>query len=356
MNKKCFLSFSSFAFLASSLFVISGCSQKNKGNEEEKVEKPVVQVATVREQEVADNITLTTSIEADKINNITSASPNRIKQILVDEGTLVARGQKLVIMDDVNTDSYQLQVENAKANLKNIEINYNRAVELLKIGGGTKQQVDQMELQLINARNALASAERTLRNMSENTVLVSPVNGVVTARNYDPGDMTGGLPILTVGTITPVKAIVNVNESDFSKIHKGMKAGIALQAYPDSEFTGTVTMISPTVDAASRTFGLEITIPNPDNKILPGMFGRVTLNLGEALHPVVSDKAVEKQRGSGNHYVYIYKDGKIRLSMVTLGRRIGNIYEIISGVNPGDQVVVSQKAKLSDGMEVELMK
>ncbi len=342
-------------FAAFGLLLFS-CSSKDKVKESEEEQKPLVKVATVAEENISDIITLTASVEADKINNISSASPNRIKQILVDEGMMVSKGQKLVVMDDVNTDSYKLQVENARASLHNVEINYNRAQELFKIGGGTKQQVDQMELQLINARNALASAERTLRNVSENTVLVSPVNGVVIARNYDPGDMTGAQPILTVGTVNPVKVTFNVNESDFSKIHKGMPAELELQAYPDRVFKGIITMVSPTVDAASRTFGVELTVQNTENRILPGMFGRVNINLGDALHAVVPDKAVEKQRGSGNHFVYIYKDGKINMSMVELGRRIGDKYVILSGVTPGEQVVVSEKSKLADGREVEISK
>lgn len=338
------------------IFSLSSCSDKKDNTDENEDKKPMVKLASATEENVADILTLTASVEADKVNNISSAAPNRIKEILVDEGMMVSKGQKLVVMDDINTDSYQLQVDNARANLRNIEINYNRALELFKIGGGTKQQVDQMELQLVNARNALASAERTLRNARENTVLVSPVSGVVTARNYDPGDMTGALPILTVGTISPVKVIFNVNESDFSKVYKGEKANLRLEAYGDTDFTGTITMISPTVDPNSRTFGVELTVPNPDNKILPGMFGRVVLNLGEAQKAMVPDKAVEKQRGSGNHYVYIYKDGKIKLSFVELGRRIGDKYVIESGVTPGESVVISEKSKLADGIDVEIMK
>lgn len=336
---------------------LSSCSSKKETKSESEQEKlPIVKLATVEERNVANILTLTASVEADKVNNISSAAPNRIKQILVDEGMMVSKGQRLVVLDDVNTDAYQLQVENAKANLKNIELNYNRAVELLKIGGGTKQQVDQMELQLINARNSLASAERTLRNANENTVLTSPVAGVVTARNYDPGDMTGALPILTIGTVNPMKAVVNVNESDFSKIHKGMPAILTLQAYGDEQFKGTVTLISPTIDPTSRTFSIEVTLPNPGNRILPGMFGRIELNLGEMQRAVVIDKAVEKQRGSGNHYVYVYKDGKLSYNMVELGRRIDNAYEIISGVNPGEQVVISEKSKLTNGCSVEVLK
>lgn len=339
------------------MLALSSCGGKEKAAtaEEENV-KLNVKTSTVEERDVADIVTLTASVEADKINNISSNSPNRIKQILVDEGMVVKKGQRVAVLDDVNTTSYQLQVDNAKANLRNVELNYNRAAELLKIGGGTRQQVDQMELQLVNARNALASAERALRNVQENTVLTAPVSGVVTARNYDPGDMTGSLPILTIGTVNPVKVVVNVNESDFSRVHTGMPAELTLEAYPNEKFIGKVTLVAPTVDANSRSFGVEVTVPNPTNRIIPGMFGRLELNLGNAMTAVVPDKAVEKQRGSGNYFVYIVRDGKLVYSQVELGRRLGDTYQILSGVEPGEQVVVSEKSRLTNGAAVNVTK
>lgn len=343
--------------LAGLLSTMVACSKgDDKAQQEEKDEAPVVRVETVEESDVIQKGVYTASVDPEIINNISSSTPNRIKEIYVDDGMTVSKGQKLVVLDDVNIVNYETQVANAKANLQNIQTNYNRALELYKIGGGTKQNVDAMETQLISAKNSLASAERTLRNARENTVLTAPISGVVTKRNYDPGDMTGALPILTIAKVQPVKVVCNISESELSKVHKGMLADVTFDTYGDQVFPGTITMISPTVDASSRTFGIEITVPNADNKILPGMFGRVTLNLGEARHVVVPDKAVVKQPGSGNQYVYVYKDGKVSYNKVELGQRIGNTYEIISGVEPGSQVVVSGQSKLANGMEVRLAK
>lgn len=337
--------------------LLAACSGKdNNSAEDTKDEKPVVKVETVDSREVNQVGEYTATVEPELLNNITSSAPNRIKEILVDEGMRVSKGQRLVVMDDVNTTTYEIQVANAKANLANVQLNYDRALELFKIGGGTKQAVDQMELQLVNAKNALATAERTLRNMRENTVLVSPISGVVTARNYDPGDMSGALPILTVARVQPVKIVINVSESDLSRIHKGMPANVRFDTYGDENFSGTITLVSPVVDSQSRTFGVEITLPNTDSRILPGMFGRVDLNLGQADHVVVPDKAVVKQPGSGSHYVYVYSDGKVSYNKVTLGRRLGDTYELIEGVEPGAQVVVSGQSKLANGMEVSLAK
>lgn len=349
-----FRKFAVYAFMASAMLMTSCSSEEKKV--EEKDEKPLVKVETVVSQSVDQIGNYTATTEADVVNNITTAMPNRIKAIYVDEGQKVSKGQRLVALDDVNTDSYELQVANAEANLKNVEINYNRAVELYKIGGGTKQSVEQMELSLINAQNALASAKRALQNVKENTVLTSPISGVVTARNYDAGDMTGQLPILTIAQVQPVKIIINVSESELAKVNNGMPAVVKFDTYGDEEFAGKVTMVAPTVDVATRTFGVEVTVANKDNRILPGMFARVELNLGTMEHVVVPDKAVVKQPGSGNYYVYVYKDGKVSYNQVQLGQRMGDKYELISGVESGSQVVVSGQSRLANGDAVELAK
>lgn len=343
---------------ALALILFGACSGADKSEKDSKQDTaPVVKTMQVNDREVNQIGNYTATVEPELINNISSSAPNRIKQILVDEGMRVSAGQRLVVMDDINTTSYRLQLDNAKANLKNIEVDYNRALELYKIGGGTKQQVDQMETQLVNAKNAVASAERTLRNMNENTVLTSPISGVVTARNYDPGDMTGSLPILTVARTQPVKIIVNVSESELSKVRRGMPAIVTFDTYGNEIFNGTVTLVSPTVDHASRTFGVEVTLSNSDNRILPGMFGRVELSLGTARRVVVPDKAVVKQPGSGNHYVYVYNaDGTVSYNKVELGQRLGDSYELISGVEPGSTVVVSGQSRLANGMKVKVTK
>ena len=349
-------------FLSISLILaplaLTACSGKEETAKAEKQETvPVVKVETVNSRSVDQLGVYTASVEAQIVNNISANTPNRIKQILVDEGQVVGAGQRVAVLDDVNTFSYETQVNNAKANLQNVQVNYNRALELFKIGGGTKQNVDAMEIQLINAKNALSQAQRALRNARENTVLTSPISGVVTARNYDPGDMTGNLPILTISRVQPVKIVINVTESELPHVRRGLPASIRFDTYGDEEFKGTVSTVMPTVDPQTRTFGVEITMPNADRRVLPGMFGRVTLNLGTAQRVVVPDKAVVKQQGSGNQYVYVLKpDGTVSYNKVQLGQRLGDEYELLSGVESGSQVVINGQSKLADGVKVNVAK
>ncbi|MCM1006289.1 MAG: efflux RND transporter periplasmic adaptor subunit [Prevotella sp.] len=342
--------------------LLAACSSEaekgKEAKEEAKEEIPVVKVEQVSTQNVEQVFTYTATTEADKINNISSSMPLRIKNILVDEGQNVSAGQRVVVLDDVNTTSYELQLSNAEAKLRNDQVEYNRAKQLLEIGGGTKQQVDMMALQLETDRNNVASARRALENASENRVLTSPVNGVVTARNYDPGDMTGSLPILTIAQVRPLKTMINVSETEYSLIRTGMKVELTFDTYGEELFTGTISKIMPSVDPNTRTFGVEITLPNTDGRILPGMFGRATLTLGEANHIVVPDLAVVKQQGSGDKYIYTYdpQTQTVDFVKVELGQRLGSSYEVLSGIEPGTQVVVSGQNGLTGGKKVKLQK
>lgn len=272
------------------LALLAACSGEDKKAGADKAqadEIPTVKVERVETQNVEQVFNYTASTEADKVNNISSSMPLRIESILVDEGQNVAAGQQVVVLDDVNTTSYELNVSTAQAQLRNVQLEYDRAKELLAIGGGTRQQVDQLALQLETARNNVASARRALDNARENRVLTSPVSGVVTARNYDPGDMTGSLPILTVAQVRPIKAVINVSETEYSRVRTGMGVDLTFDTYGEEAFTGTISKIMPTVDPSTRTFGVEITLPNTDGRVLPGMFGRASLTLGEANHVVV---------------------------------------------------------------------
>lgn len=285
----------------------------------------------------------TATVEADNSNNIAPSSPNRIKTINVEVGDRVSRGQVLVTLDRANIDQL-------KVNLDDAQREYNRAKKLLEIGAGTQQAVDQLLTKL--------EATRTqYKNLLENTVLTSPISGVVTARNYDPGDMTGNLPVLTVGQITPiVKVMIHPAEADLTKIKRGMPVDITFDAFPGEQFPGKISRIYPTIDPATRTFQVEIDIQNPKAEILPGMFARVGVTLGEANNIVVPDRAVVKQTGSGNKYIYVYSGGTVRFNRVELGQRLGAEYEILSGINDGDTVVITGQNGLADGVKVQVVK
>lgn len=327
---------------AATMAMLTACGKNEETQTEAVEELPKVETNVVTAREVPQINEYTATVEADNINNIAPASPNRIKSIAVEVGDHVRKGQTLVRLDPANSDQL-------KINLDQIKREYDRAVRLLEIGGGTRQAVDQLKAQL-------DAAQSQYDNMLENTVLVSPINGVVTARNYDPGDMTGNLPVLTVGQLSPVvKVIVNVTESDLSKLRAGLPVTVTFDAFPDENFEGKISRIYPTVDSSTRTFQTEIVITNRGERILPGMFARVSIDLGSHNNVVVPDRAIVKQTGSGNRYVYVYHNGTVSYERVELGRRLDDAYELLSGVNSGDTVIISGQTRLADGVKVEVI-
>lgn len=332
----------SILIAAATMAMLTACGKKEETQTEALEELPKVETNVVTAREVPQINEYTATVEADNINNIAPASPNRIKSIAVEVGDHVRKGQTLVRLDPANSDQL-------KINLDQIKREYERAVRLLEIGGGTRQAVDQLKAQLDAARSQYD-------NVLENTVLVSPINGVVTARNYDPGDMTGNLPVLTVGQLSPVvKVIVNVTESDLSKFRSGLPVTVTFDAFPDENFEGKISRIYPTVDSSTRTFQTEIVITNRGERILPGMFARVSIDLGSHNNVVVPDRAIVKQTGSGNRYVYVYHNGTVSYERVELGRRLDDAYELLSGVNSGDTVIISGQTRLADGVKVEVI-
>ena len=329
--------------IAMLVLTLASCSGKQeKKTTEVKEELPIVEVTTVGQEAVKQTGEYTGTVEAFKTNNISSNSGARIKQILVDVGARVARGQRLVILDDVNIAQQQIALANLKKEL-------DRAKELVKIGGGTQQTVDQLQAQYdANAR--------AIHTMQENTVLTSPVSGVVTVKNYDAGDLPAGLPVLTIEQQNPLKVIVNVNESEYPMVKRGMPVTVRFDTYGDETFQGQVYLIHPTVDATSRTFQVEVTITNRSDKVRTGMFARVTFNYGTTTGVVVPDRAVQKQVGSGVRYVWVYQDGEVEFREVELGQRLEGRYEVKGGLAPGSQVVIAGASRLQDGAKVQLKK
>ncbi len=301
---------------------------------------PVVSVVTAQAEDVDITNTFTSNIEPFATNNIVSQTAGRIVSINAEVGQKVRKGQVLAKMDDVNLAKTRMQYVNDSTELR-------RLTELYNIGAVSQADYDMAKL-------SLNVTKKTYENLAENTYLRSPINGVVTARNYDKGDMYSmAQPIFVVEQIQPVKMLVNVSESLFTQVHKGMEFDITVDAYPGEVFKGTVNLLYPTVNAATHTFPVEVICQNADQRLRPGMFARVTANFGTNHHVVVPDGAVVKQQGSGEHFIYVLQpDGTVKYQLVEVGKRLGNRYEIVSGINEGDKIVTEGQIRLKDGVAV----
>lgn len=324
--------------------VVACQSKKSAEVAETSVEKVLPKVTTevVNVQDVVMTSSFTGNVEGYVVNNITPQQPRRISRLLVDVGDRVVAGQKVAELDASALAQAKAQYENSKAN-------FERADQMYKFGGESKAVWE-------GQKTSYEVAKLTYENLLENTTLVTPVSGVVTARNYDNGDMCGSLPIFVVQKINPVKIQINVSESLYSYMKKGMVVDVELDALPEKKFQGKISRITPMIDASTRTFQVELTVANPQELIKPGMYARVSANYGTRKNIVVPDMAVVKQLGSGDRYIYVYQqDGTVKYQKVELGRRMGTQYEILSGIADGDVVVTSGQVALKNGIEVEVV-
>lgn len=329
-------------FLAGAIVLTASCG--NSGNKTEQVAvvdtTPAVSVVQVGVQNVPQDATYTSTVQAFVKNNIVPQGGNRIKKINVEIGDFVKQGQVLAEMD-------MTQLQQAELQLVNNEIEYNRLKTLYEAGGLSKSDLDAIEM-------AYKVSRTTYENLLENAILTSPIDGVITARNYDVGDMYAmSAPLFTVEQIKPVKLLVAVSESDYSKVKKGDSVEITADAVPGKTFYGKVTRIYPTVDPATRTVNVEVQVANNYSTLRPGMFTRVKLNFGTNRSVVVPDVAVVKQQGSGERFIYVLnEDGTVTYQPVVLGRRLGAEYEVLDGIKDGAKVVTGGQLRLKDGVKV----
>lgn len=324
--------------------MMMSCGQQNQNTQQMVEENPKVTVTTVNAEYVSQLSVYPTTVEADVVNNIAPQSASRISKINVEIGDKVNAGQTLAVMDKVNLEKAHLQ-------LINDSIEFGRIAQLYEIGATSTSDYEAMTLKY-------DVSKRTYLNLLENTILKSPISGIVTARNYDEGDMYAMTqPLFVIQKIDPVKMLINISESQYSQIKKGMEVDITTEAYGDQVFKGVVDLIHPTINAMTHTFAVEVRFANNDMILRPGMFARVTVNYGDKFRVVVPDRAVMKQVGSGEQYVYVLNDdGTVTYSVVELGRRMGNRYEVISGLDDNATVVMTGQTKLKNGIAVDVVK
>lgn len=334
----------SLAVLSAGLLASCSSSSSSKATEEQSADTVrLVEVAPAEMRALNLSEEFTAQLEAKVVNNITAQAGGRLKQLLVKVGDRVGAGQAVARMEATQAAQAQIQLADAKTNFARMD-------ELYKVGGVSKAQWEQ-------AKSAVDQAKLAYGNAAENTVLRSPISGFVTAKNYDNGDMTSPqLPVVVIQQIAPVKAVIGVSEQYYSYLKKGAAATLSVDALGEETFSGIVTNIFPTLDPVTHTVSTEIEIANKDLKLRPGMYARVHLDFGTKEALTVPDKAIVRQAGSGARYVYVFSGGKAVYRAVELGQQQGDLYEVVSGLNAGDQVITSAPSNLKNGLSVKLRK
>jgi len=339
--------------LAASLAALTSCSsgeqKKSSTVARDAEKKEMVKVMELGRRLIARSVEYTATLQAFEEVHLAPASPGRIEAINVEIGNHVSKGAVLVQMD-------RTQLQQAEIQLKNLETDFKRLDTLQKTGSIAQQQYDQLKTQYEVARSSVAF-------LTDNTRLKAPFSGIISGKYYEPGEMYSGAPntpagkaaILSLVQIDRLKAIVSISEKYFPLIKTGMETEIRCDIYPGKTFTGRIFRIHPTIDPASRSFNVEISIDNREGILRPGMFSRVTLNLDQVEAIVLPALAVLKMQGSNDRYLFIDHNGTAKRIAVTIGKRYDDNVEVISDeLKVGDKVIISGQARLLDGMPIQV--
>ena len=334
--------------LLMAIALISACGGKSENRQATTTKKEAekVKVLTLQSERIAKQLELSSTLEGYETMNISPSITGHIEHIYVEVGSRVQKGAMLVRMD-------QTQLNTTRINLASTKTELDR-VSALKASGSISEQVyDQTKA----GYDQLVETERF---QNENTFVRAQFSGVISAKNYEDGEMYTGAPILTLTQIGRLKAIINIPETYYPLVKQGMKVDVHSDIYPDKSFPATIEIVYPTVDPTSHTFQAKLNIPNGGEKIRPGMFVRTTLPLGQIDAIVVPYQSVLKLSGSNDRYVFTNQNGTAHRVAVTLGQRFNDRIEIIpvipGDLKEGDQLVTTGQARLVDGAKLEIVK
>ena len=308
--------------------------------EQERVEQ--VRTTVLQPREIEREISVSTNLQGYLTQNVAPSLTGKIEHIYREVGDRVAKGSDLVRMD-------QTQYKTTKISLANLETEKNRIEQLLQFGSATQQQFDQITTQY-------NSTKEQLDFLQANTYVKAPFSGVISAKNYEDGELYSGQPILVLTQIDKLKALVAIPETYFPQFKAGMKLTLTSEIYPEQTFPATVEVVYPTIDPTSHTFQVKIVIPNGKLLLRPGMYVTTTIGLGKANAIVAPYQAVEKLVGANDRYVFIVENGRAKRVSVELGQRFDQNIELISPeIKDGVEMVTIGQHKLVDGVKINIV-
>ncbi len=385
-----------------SLALLGGCGETGSASAESAptVRAPIARPATAvsEAREVPDTLVLDATLAADEESQVTPIVPGRVVEVLVERGDHVEEGQPLVRLRDTDyrnsartaraaldgaaarlgieasgrppSPEDTPEVRSAASELAVAEESLRRAEELATRGVFSAQQLDEARARATRAREAHASALNGVRasiaslesarsslstagTSVRDATVRAPFAGEIADRSVSVGEYVGlATPLVTLVRTNPLRAEVVVPQDQLSRVHVGLEVRISVDAFPDRTFTGTVRYVSASVRRESRGMVVEAVVPNEGGELRPGLFGRVTIDLGTMRSVVVvPESAVVTEAGVSR--AFVLRDGVVEEHVVHIFDRIDGNVLLESGLSAGDEVATERHLELADGVRVE---
>jgi membrane fusion protein, multidrug efflux system len=345
---------------------------------------PIVTTVEPERRPGVEAITLPASVEPIEKATLYAKVSGYVQWIRVDKGDRVKKGEVLAQLEVPEVEKEyqsaqaavaesQAEYERAEteANLKKVTYQRTQGVRDSEPTVVSPQEVDvaraAFETAAGNARLAKAHLDKAraelgkLRVLAEFAKVTAPFDGVVTERFVDPGALiqaganSSGSPVVSVAKTDQMRVYISVPEVDVARITRGLAAQVRLDALPGRQLTGKVTRFADAVDPQSRTMKTEIDLPNPDHRILPGMFGTVTLAISTDPSAMFLPDQCVRQDSAGNKFVYAVEGGLIRKVTIQTGQDNGTVTQVFE-LRREQAIVLSDGYNLQEGTPVKAVK
>ncbi|MCU0772297.1 MAG: efflux RND transporter periplasmic adaptor subunit [Verrucomicrobia bacterium] len=329
---------------AALVLTLTGCNQGGADGPPPEVTMPVILQTPVR-TDVEQTLSAVGTVEARESVDIQPEVSGLIESIEFAEGDRVKRGQRLFTL---NSRTESAAVAQARAELQLAQSNLDRAKTLIGTKAISQQELDQLESLLAVKSAVLNAAEQALSER----FIEAPFDGQVGPRKVSPGQYVhAGTSLVTLVDDLTVKVRFRVPERHLAQLRTGQTASLSVAAWPDHRFEGKVDLIDPVVDPATRTVEIRLLAANPDRRLQPGMFARVSVVVETRKDSIVIPESALVPSLDA-FAVYRVADGRANLTRVTLGVRLPGQVEVLAGLDEQSQFVASGIQKLVDGMKV----
>ncbi|MBK6453931.1 MAG: efflux RND transporter periplasmic adaptor subunit [Proteobacteria bacterium] len=330
----------------------AGCSngkaKDKEGAETGKNSTVPVEVQPLKRAEMVAVYSGTAPIEAHEEATVVAKVGGEVRQIFVEEGDSVQAGQVLARLDG---DRLRLTLAQTDANLRKLERDYKRTLELADKGLVPKSTAENTKYDL----DALRAGYESARLELSYTEIRAPINGVISARKIKVGNTIGpNEPTFTVTDLDPLLAFVHVPEKEFRKIAPGQNAEVVIDALGGTRFVGTISRISPTVDPQTGTFRARVEVPDATRTLKPGMFARVNI-VYERRQDALQLPRTAILDADGQQSVFVVASGKAEQRTIRTGLSNGGWIEVLEGLKGSEQVVTVGQAGLKTGTLVKIV-
>jgi membrane fusion protein (multidrug efflux system) len=348
----------SLALLCAAL-TVTGCFKKEEKAVKEKVVN--VRVMVVEKRSLKPFVESVGTLKPDEEVNVSSENDGILKVLKVQEGSIVSKG---MLLAQINDTDYRLELSRAEAALRqmnaslaNAKVEFERKEALYKEALVTRQQYDDIVARRLLAEGEVDRARGTLdlaREKLAKTRIYAPMAGAIKEKKVTPGDyIRNGTPLLVLVRNNPIKLSFTVTEKDVARLKTGQECVFKVDAFPDREFKGKLSVIYPNLEERTRSLQAEALVPNPEMVLKPGLFARVTLYTGAAGDKVIVPITTLLYENN-KVKVFVVEGDKAKERFVQIGSKYGEFMEVVEGLKGGEQLVVVGQNNLAEGVKVNV--